>query len=227
MRASSLTALAAIAAFGTTGALRAQDEERNQDEGWRRFHVGVAVGESHLAPSLSSTGAPPEVIERFGDRSPPDPTGWKLVAGFRPARVVGVEVQFIDFGTAEIPPPSGHGIVRTHVDMESSADATVLTALLFIPKQSPAFDVYGKIGVGKLNESFRAHALVVEFGSPCYPFPCSFSTDKRQSDAHPYFAIGFRHEIGRAAAFRVEYETIHGDAGDDTTMFSAGVAWER
>ena len=224
--ATALAVLTAIAAFATTVELRAQDEDQRQDRNWRRFHVGAAVGQSHLGPDLASTGAPPEILDRFGNRSPPDnPTGWKLVAGFRPARLVGVEVQYVEYGTAEIPPPSGNGIFRTHVDMESTADATVLTALLFVPMPSPAFDIYGKVGVAKLDETVRAHALLV--GAPCFPLACNFSGDKDQSGSHPYFAIGFRHEIGRMLAFRAEYEVVDRDSGDDTTMLSVGVAWER
>jgi hypothetical protein len=46
-------------------------------------------------------------------------------------------------------------------------------------------------------------------------------------DSHPYVGIGARFkEAGRAWAFRVEYEAIDGD-GEDTTMLSVGVAWER
>jgi hypothetical protein len=35
-----------------------------------------------------------------------------------------------------------------------SLSATVLTSLLFIADPSPSFDVYGKVGVAQLEESF-------------------------------------------------------------------------
>jgi len=108
--------------------------------------------------------------------------------------------------------------------MEGSADATMLSALLFVPLRSPSFDVYGKVGVANLDESLRGYAAII--GAPCPASPCIFSVDVHEADSHPYFAVGFRAEITRMVAFRAEYEAIDRDT-EDTTMFSVGVAWER
>jgi hypothetical protein len=216
----------ALAAFSVGNAGLAQGEDPSADGAWPRFHIGAALGKSHLSGDLLSAGAPPEVLERLGNRSPPDDTGgWKLAFGFRPARAVGMEIQYVDFGEAEIPPPTGNGIVRTHVDMETSADAIVLAALLFVPLRSRPFDVYGKVGVAKLDGSLRVHALVT--GAPCVPLACNFNADLDDTGTHPYLAVGLRHPITRGVAFRVEYEAIDGDVGDDTRMFSLGFALER
>jgi outer membrane protein with beta-barrel domain len=86
------------------------------------------------------------------------------------------------------------------------------------------FDVYGKVGVATGDESFQGYAVV--FGAPCVPVYCSFSGDANQTDSHPYFGVGFRHEISRMLAFRAEYEAIDRN-GDDATTFSLGVAWEH
>jgi hypothetical protein len=226
MRLSYIGAFTTFAAFSITGASRAQDEQ-SAARVRPRVYVGVALGQSQLgAADLESTGAPPVVLDRFGNTSPSgDITGWKLAVGFRPVRLVGVELQYLDFGEGEIAPPTGNAIFRAHVDMETSADATVLAALVFLPLRSPSFDVYGKVGVAELDESLRAHALVV-VGSPCIPLACNFSSDEHGTDSFPYFGIGVRVAISRAAAFRLEYEAIDRD-GDDTTMWSVGVAWER
>ena len=57
--------------------------------------------------------------------------------------------------------------------------------------------------------------------------PCTFTNDVDESDSAPYVGIGARFSVGSAAAVRVEYEAIEGDAGDKMTMFSAGIAWEH
>jgi len=217
----------ALVALNLACAGKAQDENGTADRDKPRFYVGAALGKAHLNVDLASTGAPPLVLDRFVNRSPPDSTtGWKLTAGFRPVRVVGVELGYADFGEAEIPPPTGNGIIRTHVDMETSADAIMLAAVLFVPLRSPALDVYGKVGVAKLDESFQVHALVSD--PPCTPLTCTnFSNSGHNTGSHPYFGVGFRHEITRAIALRLEYEAIDRDSGDDTEMWSVGLAWEH
>jgi len=46
--------------------------------------------------------------------------------------------------------------------MKADANAWVLSALLFIPESSPTFDVYGKVGVAELDESFSAYAYTLD-----------------------------------------------------------------
>jgi hypothetical protein len=47
-----------------------------------------------------------------------------------------------------------------------------------------------------------------------------------QADSHPNAGIGARFKVERAAAFRVEYETINPRRWDNTTMLSLGVGRE-
>jgi hypothetical protein len=211
--------LVSIAAFGAVAAAQAQDE-------WPRFHVGGAVSQADGGPDLASMGAPEWALNIFGPVSPEPSAGWKIVAGFRPTRVVGAELQYVDLGEAEtIIPGTPNSSMYRRLNIKSKAEATVLTALLFVPERLPSFDIYGKIGVARLEESFRVHAF--ESFVPCLPVPCRFDIDEKQTDSRPYAGFGARVEIGRAAAARLEYEAIDGDVGDDWTMISIGVAWER
>ena len=57
--------------------------------------------------------------------------------------------------------------------------------------------------------------------------PCTFSSDVDQSDSGAYLGFGARFRIARAVAVRVEYEALDRDVGDNTTMLSLGIAWER
>jgi len=211
--------LVSIAAFGAVAAAQAQDE-------WPLFHVGGAVSQADGGPDLASMGAPEWALNIFGPVSPEPSAGWKIVAGFRPTRVVGAELQYVDLGEAEtIIPGTPNSAMYRRLNIKSSAEATVLTALLFVPERLSLFDVYGKIGVARLEESFQVHAF--ESFAPCLPLPCTFDRNETQTDSRPYVGIGAWVEIGRAAAARLEYEVIDGDVGDDWRMVSIGVAWER
>jgi hypothetical protein len=218
--------LVVIAAFGTSAVVRAQDAAQVQE--WPRFYIGVAVGLSDLQPDWSSVGVP----EHLQPITSLDAVkGWKAVVGFRPARVVGAEIEYIDFGSVESGTTysSPHQAVRatSFYSFKGRPNAMVLTALLFIPDPSPSFDVYGKVGVAKLDESFNASYF--DRGSAgCEIFPyCSFSADVDQTDWRPYVGFGARFKVARAMGVRVEYEAIDGDVGDPVTMLSVGFAWER
>jgi len=168
----------------------------------------------------------------WGDQRTDDSKGWKVAAGFRPLRIVGAEIQYVDFGEDEVSKTRGFGAqVRTitdGLDMKASATAWVVSALLFIPERSPMVDVYGKVGMAALDESLEAHTFHITIGN-CVISACprdDLYSDVHESDTRPYLGIGARFLVGRGAAVRVEYEAIDRDTGDETTMFSVGVGKE-
>jgi len=230
----------------TAGAALAQDADESRD--WPRFHIGVAVGRSQLGPDMASVGVPEQP---WGNGSLDSERGTKVVVGFRPHRFVGVELQSVDFGGGAVAAHSGRQLSGGQVTywqlnsyMEATSDAEMLSAVLFFPEPSAWLDVYAKVGVAHLHESFRAYAT--DYLSPgCEPRPsttgppyppfCSFYTDKDRSDATlyvdqsesmPYAGIGVRFKVVRRMAVRVEYETIDREIGDNTTLLSLGFAWE-
>jgi opacity protein-like surface antigen len=226
--------LAVIATFSTCAAGQAQD--------WPRMHIGVAAGDPHWSVDISEAGVPlPDPI--VGPPRPAEPSaGWKLVGGFRPARVVGVEIQYVDLGEGEAWVNGGWSVGGGQVPavyqqsnhMKASFDATVLSALLFIPETSPSLDVYGKIGVADLNESLTTSTTTIASGYPigpeCVPYSRCTSTvnsDVELSESAPYVGIGARVKIASNWALRVEYEGIARDVGDAARMLSLGIAWEH
>jgi len=231
--------LAVIAAFTTAVAAQAQE--------WPRFHIGVAAGDPGLSVDLSEAGATlVEPIPSAPYELAEADTGWKLVAGFRPVRVVGMEFQYVDFGEGAATVHSGWifgSQVRTYQQTSSinvSTDASVLTALLFIPMPKPSLDVYGKVGVAHINDALAITTTTIELDLPhaplvpippeCIPYSrCSsiVSSDVEQSESAPYLGLGARVKIANHWALRVEYEAIDRDVEDTTTMLSVGVAWEH
>ena len=229
---SSVQLLGLLAAFGTAAVVRAQDEAQGQE--WPRYHVGVGIGVGHydFLTDWESAGVP-EFIRPTRSRESGSTSRWRLSAGFRPLRVVGLEIEYIALGEgkAEDGYTPNIGISRGEYWLKTEASATVLTAVLFIPDPSPSFDVYGKVGVAQYKESFEVH--VSNWTPMCrlQPFgqkpECLFDNQGHQTESQPYLGIGARVKVAREAAVRVEYEAIDHDVGDPTTMLSLGIAWEH
>jgi len=136
-----------VAAFGTDAALHAQNEA--QDPEWSRFYVGAALGQPRLDRSLSEAGEP--LVGLFGDLEVPEPTGLKVLAAWRPMRLVGAELQYSDFGEEGRSATFGRAGYAGY-DIRTQANAWVVSALLFVPERRPSFDVYGKLGVAQLDD---------------------------------------------------------------------------
>jgi hypothetical protein len=215
-----------LAASSVGGLAHAQED-------WQRFHLGVALGESHLNRSLSE--ASETLAQIWGDMSIDDDTrAWKAAAGLRPLRVVGAEIQYVDFGEGKRSRDrrgGGRSPPDRAVDMHATATAWVVSAVLYIPERASKVDVYGKVGVAELDESLEAHHVsYLRCAYPPTTPPCEppeVKSDVRHSSWNPYCGIGARFKVARAVGVRVEYEAMDRDDGDDTTMVSVGVAWER
>jgi hypothetical protein len=119
--------------------------------------------------------------------------------------------------------------------MEPRPQATVLSAVLFIPEALPRLDVYGKVGVGDLRESISALSIrrsEIDCPPPGVRLgdrgtgPCAFTSEFEDSGSAPYLGIGARFSKGRSWGVRLEYDWMDSDVWNDTTMLSAGIAWE-
>jgi len=224
-----IKALIAVAALGVASAGRAQDGSRAPNRDWPRFYVGVALGTSDVSHSLSEVGSVPEQV--WGDLSVEPSRSKKIVAGFQPLRLVGVELQYVDLGEDDLRRSSGGQVPLQTISLKSETEAAVLAALLFIPEQMPSFDVYGKVGVADVDDSFTVSGYdrTIPFcRGPPFPVPsdCDFNIEAGESGSAPYVGFGARLEIAAAAAIRLEYEAIGRDEGDNLTMLSLGIAWE-
>jgi Outer membrane protein beta-barrel domain len=82
---------------------------------------------------------------------------WQLTAGLRPIRVVGVELDYMDLGK----PASNIGTL--HVDAQVRAAAAF--AMFYLPLPEPLFDVFGKAGVARVQNSVSTSGQCVSFNS--------------------------------------------------------------
>jgi hypothetical protein len=118
-----------------------------------------------------------------------DDTGFKITAGYRIIDWVAVELNYTDFGN---PKDRIFG-----VDMEANYTAVSVSALGMLPLGSN-FDLFGRLGVARLDADFRARG-----------FSDSFS-DK---STEPLIGIGAQFRADNLA-IRIEYEGILLDASN-------------
>jgi len=122
-----------------------------------------------------------------------DDTGFKLTAGYRIIDWVAVELNYADFGK---PKDRIFGI-----DMEANYTAVSVSALGMLPLGSN-FDLFGRLGVARLDADFRAPG---------------FSGSASNKSTEPLIGIGAQFRASNLA-IRIEYEGILLDAdnrGDD------------
>ncbi len=179
-------------------------------------YVGAGVGQSDLSNrNFYDPGYP-------GNYHDHDAT-WKLIAGVRPLSFVGAEVEYIDFGKG-VGDSSYNSGTNQYSNSTSHPKATVLYGLGYLPLPLPFLDVYGKLGVARLQTSIATSV------SPCYPpggtVPgggCSTFYRTDQTDTKFAYGAGVQARW-QDFAFRAEYERINSQFGDPAAL-TVSVTW--
>jgi len=153
-------------------------------------------------------------------------TGLKLMAGIRPLSVFGLEVAYLDFGSA-----SGTAGLLTNPDAPSLSVTTtshpkagVLFAVGYLPIPLPYLDVFAKGGVSELRRNIRGTGQVTcgFILPPCTPlFVPPYSASG--TSTHPAYGAGAQLKFTNLAV-RVEYERISAGSGD-VDLLSLGVTF--
>jgi opacity protein-like surface antigen len=178
------------------------------------LYLGGSVGESHVKSSDYDDDNPACCAPLRFDASR---TGWKAFAGVRPLSAVGVEVAYIDFGSATAPSPLPNSISYSD---ESKESAAAVLAVGYLPVPLPFVDVYGKLGVAWLHTDQRT--TTAPFSCPageCAPY----TLRQDQSSTNFAFGAGIQVRLG-AFAVRAEYEEISASGGNPD-LLSVGMLW--
>ncbi|HEY2807683.1 MAG TPA: porin family protein [Steroidobacteraceae bacterium] len=128
-------------------------------------------------------------------------TGWKLLAGWRPLSLVGVEAEYTDLGSRSVTTDGG----ATHVSTNAKAAAAYVVGYLPVPL--PWIDVYGKVGAAKVKANTSAYC------TQCLAKPPDFDSSK----SGVAFGAGVQLKSGRWAA-RLDYERFDGSHGDPALL---------
>jgi hypothetical protein len=169
------------------------------------FYIGAAAGESDVRLDRSLTSTLNDVSEHHG--------GWKAIVGIRPLSIVGAELEYLDFGN----PSYTSGAFTSGVVV---AKAGALFGMVYAPIPIPFLDVYGKLGLTRLQNTVNGRIS----GLPC---PSSFvncgviAVSRTNTDLG--YGAGMQFKFG-AAAVRAEYERINSSIGDPN-MASLGLTW--
>jgi hypothetical protein len=160
------------------------------------LYIGGAMGGSTVRVDQSLTGTSNDVTERH--------TGWKAM--------VGAELEYLDFGNPGYTSGPATGVV--------DSKAVALFGLLYAPIPLPVFDLYGKLGVARLQTDVNGH----EYGLLCPPgVPNCGTMAVSRHDAGVGYGAGVQFKFA-AAAVRAEYERVS-TSSSSPDMFSLGLTW--
>jgi hypothetical protein len=206
MKGTSISVL--LLAFGTTCA-----SNRVLAEDPLGFYVGAAIGEAHVRAAQEIVGDT-DYDYRFDALH----SGWKLTAGIRPVSPLGVELEYVDFGS----PSAALTLAGPGGLTQADAKALTLFGIGYLPLPVPFLDVYGKLGIARLHTSATEVGPVPYcpgVAGLCSPAASSIS------DGSTDFAYGagVQGKIG-ALAIRAEYERISASGGSPD-LISLGITW--
>ncbi len=180
------------------------------------LYIGAGVGESQIGNGNNYYNP-----YGYGGGYHDHDAAWKVIAGLRPLPFVGAELEYIDFGNAG----GDAGYYHGYYDYSESAHpkATVLYGLGYLPLPLPFLDVYGKLGVARLqtNNSFFTATGCAGPGNG----PSCTVTESRFDQQNTKFAYGAGVQAKfQDFAFRGEYERISSTYGDPNALM-VSVTW--
>ncbi len=169
------------------------------------IYVGAGVGRANLKQDYYQIDA--------------HTTGWKLLVGWRPISVFGVEAEYADFGSKDVTTYAG----AAHVSADAKAAAVF--AMGYLPVPVPWIDVYGKVGVAdtKANTSIAPTGVSVPACQGTCPPAVIYPATNDNSRTAVAWGAGLQFKVDRLAA-RVEYELFDGPQGNPT-LLSAEVTY--
>ncbi len=159
------------------------------------IYIGAAVGQSNVR----NDGYDGNSYYDFHNRD----TAWQLTAGVRPIAPFGVEYDYIRFGSPD-------GYYGSYYNNGDSTTANALFAVGYLPIPLPMIDVYGKLGMARLQTNTTV---------------CCSLSPYTLSSSNTDFAYGLGAQVKFSnIALRVEYERIS-DRGGDPDLLDVGVTW--
>lgn len=178
------------------------------------LYVGAAVGDSDVRASglQSASFGLPEFDEHA--------TGWKVLVGLRPIRLLAAEVSYIDFGHPNSS-ASGTGTAAFFIwHSNVQQRASTVTGLLYLPVPIPFLGAYVRAGLARLEIRGSSSPTCGPGICPNIFFPPS-SIDRKDSDF--IYGAGLQAKFS-ALSVRLEYERIN-DRFGDPSLLSAGITW--
>lgn len=182
------------------------------------LYVGAGVGVASV--DNSNYYYPYGYSGGFRDRD----ASWKALIGVRPIPVLGAELEYLDFGSGD--GSNGFYGPLSYYDYgpHSHPKATVLYGVGYLPLPLPFLDVYGKLGVARLQTDISYETCTSLSITPS-GLNCTTSVLSRIDQQNTNFAFGAGVQSKfQDFAFRAEYERIDSSYGNPST-FMLSVTW--
>lgn len=135
-------------------------------------------------------------------------TGWKLLAGWRPISLLGVEAEYVDLGSKAV------NTFADTVHVSTDAKATAAYVLGYLPVPLPWLDVYAKLGAARVKASTSSYAIC-QTPMQCLAPPVPVSDDSSRTSVA--WGAGQQFKTGQWAA-RVDYERFEGPQGTPSLL---------
>jgi opacity protein-like surface antigen len=168
------------------------------------LYVGGAVGEADVNSR--------QTFDSIADNFDKHDNAWKAMVGVRPIPLVGAEIEYVDFGQV-------HGGAGLSTSTTVRDKAAALYGMLYVPLPVPYFDVFGKLGLARLQNDVTAR---LPFACPVGSPNCGLFQLNR-TDTSVAYGGGAQIKI-QSFAVRVEYERIQSGNGNPE-LFSLGFTW--
>lgn len=152
------------------------------------FYLGAGIGTGDVT-IVSPGGA----VDQFKENH----TAFKVFGGLRAASVLGVELDYLNFGKTS-------GALGSDPDVTGKLTGGAAFGLFYIPLPLPVLDIYAKAGLARLNKKISDFTLG------------DFSTKGTDFG----YGAGVQFKLG-SFAIRGEYETFNTD-GKDPTLLTLG-----
>ena len=170
-------------------------------------YVGGALGQSRVATDGGSLTS-----EQFKENH----SAYKVMLGLRPIPLLGAEVEYVDFGR-----PGGTAGPYT---MKVALKGAAACGMVYLPV--PVVDVYGKLGLARLQNSTSPIAYtgpVPPGGGTCVRnVTCDLAAFSR-TDTSAAYGIGAQYRLG-SLAVRGEFER-YTVSGGNPMLWSLGLTW--
>ena len=122
-------------------------------------YVGFGVGASNVGNNNYGNGygygCGPYACYGYGGNYGTSVVSWKVMAGIRPLPIVGAELEYMDFGSSN----GNNGYYNNYYysGANTHPKATMLYGVGYLPLPLPYLDVFGKLGVARLQTNQSAY----------------------------------------------------------------------
>src|SRR6202158_4692823 len=182
-------------------------------------YIGFGVGASNVGNNYNNGngygyGCGPYACYGYGGDYGTSVVSWKVMAGIRPISIVGAELEYMDFGSAN--GNNGYYNNNYYYNANSHPKATILYGVGYLPLPLPYLDVFGKLGVARLQTNQSSY--VNPNGAGTCSYPCvPIGSDINQTNDK--FAYGAGVQVKwQDFAFRAEYEGVSSNYGSPAAV---------